>query len=286
MGYSTRYHAASLAAVFLALGIGILIGVGFGDAVVSDTQKNLERSLSGDLDEAREAADELRRDLRRRREFERRVYPVLVADRLVDRRIGVIAVGGLPDGISANVRDALAPSGGRLAAVSVLRAPVDLEGLAEALERTRYGDLASDADSLAELAERTGLEMVRGGRLLRRLRNRLLSRASGAARGLDGVILVRDRPDELEEADERALNRFEGGVLRGIRDAGVPVVAVERSDQERSSVGFFEDRQISTVDSIDLESGRVALIFALAGAEGAFGIRDSADQLLPEPLVP
>ena len=34
MGYSARYHAASLAAVFLALAIGILIGVGLGDNVV------------------------------------------------------------------------------------------------------------------------------------------------------------------------------------------------------------------------------------------------------------
>src|SRR5919106_1796215 len=32
-GYSARYHAASLAAVFLALAIGILIGVGFGEDV-------------------------------------------------------------------------------------------------------------------------------------------------------------------------------------------------------------------------------------------------------------
>ena len=45
MGYSGRYHAASLAAVFLALAIGILIGVGLGHNVVSGTTKNLEQSL-------------------------------------------------------------------------------------------------------------------------------------------------------------------------------------------------------------------------------------------------
>ena len=41
MGYSGRYHAASLAAVFVALAIGILIGVGLGHKVVSGTTKNL-----------------------------------------------------------------------------------------------------------------------------------------------------------------------------------------------------------------------------------------------------
>ncbi len=42
MGYSGRYHAASLAAVFLALAIGILIGVGLGHNVLSGAQRDLE----------------------------------------------------------------------------------------------------------------------------------------------------------------------------------------------------------------------------------------------------
>jgi hypothetical protein len=37
LGYSARYHAASLVAVFLALAVGILIGAGLGDNLVSDT---------------------------------------------------------------------------------------------------------------------------------------------------------------------------------------------------------------------------------------------------------
>ena len=56
-GYSARYHAASLAAVFLALAIGILIGVGFGDDVVSGTTEDLEESLQSDVQDARQRED-------------------------------------------------------------------------------------------------------------------------------------------------------------------------------------------------------------------------------------
>ena len=49
MGYSARYHAASLAAVFLALAVGILVGVGFVSDVVSGTAEDLEQSLKSDL---------------------------------------------------------------------------------------------------------------------------------------------------------------------------------------------------------------------------------------------
>ena len=54
MGYSARYHAASIAAIFLALAIGILIGVEFGGDIVSGTSRSLEGSLLGDLEEARD----------------------------------------------------------------------------------------------------------------------------------------------------------------------------------------------------------------------------------------
>ena len=63
MGYSGRYHAASLAAVFVALAIGILIGVGLADDVVSGASEELEDSLRGDLDEANAETDDLRSQL-------------------------------------------------------------------------------------------------------------------------------------------------------------------------------------------------------------------------------
>ena len=63
MGYSARYHAASLAAVFLALAIGILIGVGFGSDIVSGTADDLERSLQADLEEKSAQIDSLENEL-------------------------------------------------------------------------------------------------------------------------------------------------------------------------------------------------------------------------------
>src|SRR5512132_3497214 len=114
MGYSSRYHAASLAAGLLALAIGILIGVGFGHNVLSKTKKDLEASLTGDLEAARSHSDQLAAQLGRSNEFAQRVYPTLVSGELRGQRIGVVALGGLPDDISTAIEKALQPSGGRL----------------------------------------------------------------------------------------------------------------------------------------------------------------------------
>ena len=105
MGYSARYHATSLIAVFLALAIGILIGAEFGGDTLSNTRKDLEHSLTGNLQDARERADELSGELGRANEFSSRVYPVLVRDQLRGRRIGLIAFGDLPGGVYGAIED-------------------------------------------------------------------------------------------------------------------------------------------------------------------------------------
>ena len=143
MGYSARYHATSLIAVFLALAIGILIGAEFGGDALTSTRKNLERSLTGNLQDARQRADELNGKLGRSDEFASRVYPALVRDRLAGKRIGVVALGDLPGETSAAIEDALGPTGARLVGIGVVREPVDLNALAGDLAKTRLAASAA-----------------------------------------------------------------------------------------------------------------------------------------------
>src|SRR3954452_5932023 len=148
MGYSARYHATSLIAVFLALAIGILIGAEFGGGTLTSTRRNLEHSLTGNLQDARDRADQLGGELGRSNEFAERVYPVLVRNRLEGRRIAILALGELPGGVSGAIEEALSPTGARLVGVGVVREPVDVRGLAGDLAKTRFADLRRNPDSL------------------------------------------------------------------------------------------------------------------------------------------
>src|SRR5690554_6308551 len=111
MGYSARYHAISLIAVFLALAIGILIGAEFGGDALNNTRKDLERSLTGNLQDERDRVKELSTELGRANEFGDRVYPALVTDRLDGKRIGLLALGELPGDVSGVIEEALGPTG-------------------------------------------------------------------------------------------------------------------------------------------------------------------------------
>src|ERR1700759_1876595 len=114
MGYSARYHAASLIAVFLALAVGILIGAEFGGDALTKTRKDLEHSLVGNLQDARSRADELSGQLGDSDEFGERVYPVLTGDKLAGKRLALIALGGLPSDLTSAVESAIGPTGAKL----------------------------------------------------------------------------------------------------------------------------------------------------------------------------
>ena len=47
-----RYHALSLVAVFLALAIGIVLGVTIGDSLLSDAERSLRSNLRANVDDA------------------------------------------------------------------------------------------------------------------------------------------------------------------------------------------------------------------------------------------
>jgi Copper transport outer membrane protein, MctB len=286
MGYSSRYHVASLAAIFLALAIGILIGVGFGDDVITGTSKGLERSLKGDLQDSRDQVDELGSELDRERAFGERAYPALVGDRLKGDRVFLIALGGVPSQLSGDIDAAIEPTGARLAEVAVVSLPPDTKGLADSLQGTRFRRLDKNPDRLERFGRAAGRQLVQGGPLVRRTRDQLLNRFSGRARRADDVILVREPPDGSESDREReARDSLEAGLLDGIHASDLPAVGVERSDADQSSVSLFDSHGLPTVDDLDLVSGRVAMVFALLGADGNFGVKGTADQLLPDLLV-
>ena len=294
MGYSARYHAASLAAVFLALGIGILIGSVFGDDLVRDTQKGLESSLRGNLDSARDRADDLASELGRSDEFAERAYPAIVGTELEGERVGVLegdrvgvlALGGLPDDLAGDIEAALGPAEGRLVEVAVVREPPDLESLDSELAETRFAGLADEGDMLEAFSKGVGRQLVLGGPLLDRVRGQLLSRASGSFGALDGLIVVRDQPANLDGEDRSATSALEAGILDAATATRIPVVGVEREDSDPSSIGFLSSHGLSTVDDLDAVAGWVAMVFALLGAEGNFGVKETADSLLPDLLAP
>jgi hypothetical protein len=281
--FSFRYHAMSLGAVFLALGIGVLLGVAIGEnGVVSGASKDLENSLRGDLNNARSRNTELRREIATRDDYENQTYEPLVRDLLPGWRVGIVAMGSLPGGYSADVTDAVEPAGATLDSVSVIKAPLPLGRLASEMKGTKLSRLDRSGDQLERFGRRIGRQLVNGGGLVDRLRHDLFSSSRGEYRGLDGIVYVRRR-DGLEGDHKQTQDRFESGLLAAMKDMKVGLAGVETTGTDPSQVGFLSGKDVATVDDLDLTAGRTAVVWIFAGAAtGRYGVKGSAEHLLPK----
>jgi hypothetical protein len=263
-----RYHALSLVAVFLALGIGVVLGVTVGDSLVSDADRNLRESLRDDVTEAREEA-ERERDLGARRdEVIDQAVPEAARGRLAGRRFALISFDELPGSVSEAVEQGIGEGGGRLVRTAVLSSE----------DRRELGP----PRNLGRLIEN-------GGPAARRLREALPRLFNGRYRDpVDALVIYRHPPPEDDEDAERR-ERFESAVMRRLRDN---VVAVEQRDTDPSQVGWYEDQSVASVDNVDVPAGQLALVLLLEDAavaeatserpEGSYGYKDTADRALPD----
>jgi hypothetical protein len=273
-----RYHALSLVAVFLALGIGIVLGSSLGDTVVSQANRDIASSLRGDLNGARSDARAAHAGVAQRERALQAVFPRIVGGKLAGRRVAVVASGPLPADVQSAARDAVQGAGGKLAGVSQLRTPPDVGKLGAAVG-PRFTGLRSDDKRLRPLGRRLGEALAGGGGLAQRLVKQFPDRFGGQPARADAIVLYRDpAPDRSP-----AVQQVEQGLIEGLRAAGVPVVGVETTETDPSQISFFANQGLTSVDDVDSAGGRIALVLALDGARGSFGYKKTADAPLPQP---
>ena len=274
-----RYHALSLVAVFLALGIGIVLGVTVGDSLVSDADRTLRDSLREDVTEAREEVRDEQALASRRDEVIEETAPAVADGRLRGTEVALVATGELPGAVADTVEEAVESAGGALTRTALLTPP-------EAPPARRPGRQQA-------LGKRIGRLVERGGTGARRLAGEPRRFSGSLATAVDAVVVYRHPPDEPDDdgaaRDLELREAFEEGLLEGLRDN---VVGVEATDTDPSQIGWYDDQVIASVDNVDLAAGRLALVLVLEDAalaeitgerpEGNFGYKDTADEAMPD----
>ena len=284
-----RYHAISLAAVFLALVIGILAGVGIsGRGFVDDAERDSLHRRITDLDAKVEAAEERSDELERRQEaaqvFVESAYPALADRRLEGKKVAALVVGSVDTSVEW-VRRALARSGGDLVRLRALNVPVASEELERTLAARPGLAEYSGEDELDDLGRELGRELAEGGEtpLWDLLTPKLVGQREGRSDApADALVVIRQA--EPQQGDTA---RFLGGLYGGLAGSGKPVVGVEPTRVLQSAIPAFQRNGLSTVDGIDTPLGGLALILLLGGADpGDYGIRDTAEDGILPPIEP
>ena len=280
--FDYRYHALSLAAVLFALAVGILIGVAIGDSnLVSSAQNGIVKNLRSEVNDSQHSLERVGAHLSEEETLAGDLWPFAVHDLLSAKNIGLVFLGGSSDQIDSLVRGGVGEAGGSVKAVVAVREPLDIAGVAAQATGYRYTALASDPSLLKEFGVRIGKQLVSGGQLLERVHTRLLSSYDGALGKLEGLVVVRADPTGMSEQAAKGTAEFNAGLIDGVASEGVPAVGVELTSTQPSQVPWYKAENLASVDDLDTVAGRAALAFALGGDHGAYGVKSSADSLLP-----
>jgi hypothetical protein len=287
--FDFRYHIASLAAVFLALVLGILIGVaisgrGFVDKSERRVLDRQIRELTQQRDAANAVVNQLQRSQQVSEDFIGAAYPVLMKDRLRGKRIAVLVIGSSGGETGSTVGDALEAAGATQLRYRALKVPVDVKTIRDALG-SRPGLRAFAGErQLDDLGHELAIELVSGGKtpVWDALQTTMVEQQRGGLDApADGLVLIR-----AVKPQQGPTSSFLRGIYEGLATSGVPAVGAEITDSEPSAVPPWKIAHLSSVDDVDTTQGRLALALLLDGAtRGHFGIKKTAQDVLP-PIEP
>jgi hypothetical protein len=303
-----RYHVVSLAAVFLALAIGLVVGTAAANGPLTENLNEQVTKLTDDKQQLRDDLDQSRAELKKNADFATEVAPMLLANKLANKNVLLIKLDGsdsgdvnaAADGLETMLGTAGAKVVGTVTVKEKFTAPSSSTVLLDLAESSAppsvSGALPNQANGVdtaaallaAVLIGKNGTPQVEGTRSV------LSAYESGGYIGLDGefktpaeaVIIVAGVPASGKDAKERNAAAL---TLAGRFDlAGREVVAGLSANGLVSAVRGDASvaKSISTVDNAVTAYGQVAAVMALVerlgGKTGHYGIGDGATSLLPK----
>lgn len=306
---SLRYHSISLAAVFLALAVGVLLGAsGISDVLLSAVSTERD-DLNRRVQELTEERDELDAIARGSDEFARRVGPATVRGVLADRSVVLVSTADADPTDRDAIAELLDAAGARITGEVSLTAAVEDQARADQLRELTAALLPAGArlptttdtgsllgglfGSVVLTAEQPPVPQRDREAVLTGLAEAGFVRPGRAPDPADLVLVLTggarggaDAPDAAAVVARMAaeLDRVGGGVVLAGRTGSASVtgaVGVVRADPGVT-------RAVSTVDDVQRAAGRVATVLALreqvTGAAGRYGSdRDAVDGPSPVP---
>jgi hypothetical protein len=265
--FDLRYHVVSLAAVLIALVIGIFVGVGLsGRGVLRETERDKLELRIADLQRQSEIQRARIDELRAAAEYEQATYEAVMDRRLQNVRVALVFIGPVDSAIRSDVDEAVDQADGTIARTRALKVPMD------ALEIRNALAVMPDAPSrLQDVGRALALELLNGGEtpFWEALDDLIvLEQPRGPSGAVDAVVVARNADPQTGGTAQLL-----GGFYNGLASAGRPAVAVAMSNDRDEALRFLRGYFNSSVDNVEAQTGRVSLAVLLSGAEtGHYGL--------------
>ncbi|TCO79874.1 copper transporter [Marinisporobacter balticus] len=289
MVINLKYYLITIVAIFLAIGIGIFIGIMLdGQDLIVEQQREVVSQLESKFDEFKikqdtlqEKIDTLNLEKEKNEKFVNTMYPELVKEKLKDLNVVILETSEHYE--YSGITDAFKKAG--------------VNSVSNIITKELF--ILDDENDLVTLASDFGLT----GNSKEELQTQLIKKFTSSLVSENGMEIIKnlkdkkmiDYGDDLTGAadyiivaggsiDEQkiVLNNVEVPIINFFKNNNIPVMAVEKLEVPYSNILDYKKLRISTVDNVDTMIGKISMLMVVSGQEGHFGEKETAESLMPE----
>jgi len=288
MHINMKYYIVSIGAIFISLGIGILVGYNLNyDQELSKQQASVISDLDSKFDSLKVTNDNLEKSLADLNEdYDKAIAFIndnvdsLVADKLIDKNIGIISTNQDND-YTSEIKDIITKANGNVSFDIVINNNIFNEQKIEELSTKLNLEMKSTKDVmvyiekiLSENNATTKLRELEDANMIK------INALNENYQSYDSVVMAggnngKSGKDKYENIDKV--------LIETLKDKDKNIVGVQQSNTKFSYVDLYSNDKVTTIDNIDEGLGKLSLVMVLQDSNiaGKFGNLEGSDSIIP-----
>lgn len=289
MHINMKYYIVSIGAIFIALGIGMLVGFNLNyDQELSKQQANIITDLDNKFEDLKTTNDNLEKSLStltsnydQAIELINKNTDKIIAGTLSEKNIGIISTNENND-YSTEISDIITKANGSIAFNIMLKNNVENKDKLQEVSTKLNLELKSTKDLVKYISE--CLASQEGSSKLQELQNLDVIKVNSVSDeflNCESVILAGGNESKVDDKKFKEIDEMLIATLKGQDKA---VVGVQKTGSKFSYVDMYSKNKVTNIDNIDEGIGQVSLVILLndKGITGNFGRLETADALFPQ----
>ena len=266
MHINFKYFIVSIGSIFLALGIGILIGSGLGN---NETMQKQNEAIVKDIDEQfnvlKTKDEELIKEnkiLKENADSYRRYIvsnqAILTANKLSGKNIGIISFDEKDE--TDEVDSSITSAGGNIAFKITIKEAIFEKGSAEKINEKLQTNISSNAELISLITD--SIKNPTGNASLNALSELgyvKVDKMVGQYESVNNIVFINAAGNKMKNK----VNDLEKPIVEIVKNER-PVVVVESSANSNESMEEFSKMKIATINNIDQASGQISLVNCLS----------------------
>ncbi len=281
-----KFYVISIAAIFAALGIGIFVGflldaqdliIEQRQDIVSEIEERFDY-LSEENKELREALELANKEKEDYRYFIDSTYREIIKDKLAGFKVAIIETNN--DYVYSSVGQLLEAAGANVVNLTTIMDNFTNEELLLNV----YQELDIPTDNIDNIVKDAVEKLTQA--IIKGEANELVLKLD--EKGFINLVgLINEPVDFIIVAGgsvvepQNMINVIDNTIINVSKNNSVSIIGIEKLETNYSYMESYKNLGITTVDNVDTTIGKVSLILAMEGRPGHYGMKKTAESLIP-----